>query len=144
MIFTAIKNAIVKKKILGGFDEIFNALLTDPENAVPKYMDPGVVWENYLPDHVPFGGRYEGYEGIFKYLGELDATLEMGPIEFSEMVVDGFTLVCIGVEKDSKSKTTGKTYNMPFSWIMKFNSSGKLAYVREYNDTSAIAAAYAA
>ena len=51
-----------KAKIL----QFITLLVTDMDEAA-RMMADGFVWKNYLPDQVPFGGRYEGVEGMPAY-----------------------------------------------------------------------------
>lgn len=44
-----------------------------------------------------------------------------------------------GVEKNGKALSTGRSCNMDFVWKFQFTDAGKIRYVREYNDTFAVA-----
>lgn len=130
-----------KEELIQHFGAMFQGLLTDTANAFETYVDPDVVWENFIPEHIPFGGRYEGHQGMMQYLMQLGENLDMGMPEFTDFVAEGNTLIAMGSET-STSKTTGREYVMPFAWMVKFNDAGKLVYAREFNDTAAIGAAY--
>ena len=56
----------IKKKILQ-----FVALLTSDTDAAAEMMTDGFAWENFLPDKVPFGGRYAGVAGMSRYFDQL-------------------------------------------------------------------------
>ena len=124
-----------KAKIL----EFITALITDMDKAETMMAD-GFVWENFLPENVPFGGTYEGIEGMKAYFGELAANWEIGGLDIPEVIVsaDGRRFAAIGVEQNGKALSTGKSCNMPFVWIFKTDEAGKFSYVREYNDTHVI------
>ena len=47
-------------------------------------------------------------------------------------------LAATGVERNGKAIHTGRTCDMEFVWEFRFTPDGKLAYVREYNDTASI------
>ena len=47
-------------------------LLTDFTASLAMITDD-FVWENFLPAHIPFGGRYEGSSGLQNYLEQLSA-----------------------------------------------------------------------
>lgn len=108
------------------------------------YADPQVVWGNYVPDHIPFGGRYEGMQELVRYLTELSMAITMGPLEYLKFYAetDTNTVVVVGRENNSVSKITGRTYNMPFVWVARFNEDGRLTYCREHNDTCEMSAAF--
>ncbi len=122
-------------KILG----FINLCVTDLD-AANEQLAGGFVWENYLPDHVPFGGRYEGPEGLARYLTQLGETWEIGELAVSETLVsnDGRAFSMIGVEKDGRSLVTGRSCDMAFVWIIKIDDDGKFVSLREYNDTAAM------
>ncbi|MDH3998710.1 MAG: hypothetical protein OET90_07705, partial [Desulfuromonadales bacterium] len=119
-------------------------VLTTPALAFADLVDTEVVWENYVPEHVPFGGKYEGIQALVTYLTELTMSIHMGPLEYHNFYVetDTNTVVVTGKELNSISKTTGRTYNMPFVWIARFTDEGRLIYCREHNDTLELGAAF--
>ncbi len=49
-------------------NQFLTYLMIDMDAAAGMMAD-GFVWENFLPDNVPFGGRYEDVEGVKTYLG---------------------------------------------------------------------------
>ena len=126
-------------KILG----FIGQLVTDVDAATAQ-LAQGFVWENYLPDHVPFGGRYEGAEGVAAYLEALDATWEIGELDVSETLVsdDQRAFSMIGVERNGRSKVTGRHCDMAFVWVVKVDAEGRFTYLREYNDTAAMGSCY--
>lgn len=126
-------------KILG-----FIGLCLSDLSAAGAQMADDFVWENYLPEHVPFGGLYEGVEGLGQYLQELDQTWEMGELVISETLVsaDGKAFSMIGVEKNGRSKLTGRSCDMAFVWVVKTNGNGKYVSLREYNDTAAMGSTF--
>lgn len=123
-------------------EEFYTLLMTDFEAATKKYIADGFIWENPLPDSIPFGGRYEGVDGLMTYLGALDAAIEMSPLNITDILADGPVVAVIGVEQDTRLKSNGKTYTMPFVHVLRFNEDGKIQHVREYNDTREMVAAF--
>ena len=118
----------------------FITLLATDMDAAGELMADGFVWENFLPDNVPFGGRYEGVEGMTAYFAQLAENWEIGGLEISEIIAseDGRRFAAIGVEQNGTALSTGKSCDMAFVWIFKTNEAGQFTYVREYNDTHAI------
>ncbi len=124
--------------------QFITLLVTDMDEAA-KLMADGFVWENYLPDNVPFGGRYEGVAGMKTYIGQLATNWEIGGLDISEVIVadGGKRFAAIGVERNGKALATGKSCDMAFVWIFKLNDAGQFTYVREYNDTHAMGQTFA-
>jgi len=133
-----------KEQLVECFTTFMATVLTTPAKAFADMIDPQVVWENYVPDHIPYGGRYEGIQELVRYLTELSVAINMGPLEYLEFYAeaDTNTLVVVGRENNSVSKITGRPYNMPFVWIARFNDEGRLIYLREHNDTCEMSAAF--
>ena len=124
-----------------GFYEL---LLSNFEEARKRYIADDFVWENPLPEIVPFGGRYEGSDGLLRYLAELDRAIEMSPLHITDLVGDGPVVAAVGVEENTRVKSTGKRYTMPFVHVLRFNDEGMICHVREYNDTREMLAAFVA
>lgn len=119
----------------------YSDVLTDPVAAAKLYLADDFLLENYLPDHIPFGGRYEGKAGLVQYLTELAQEIDMGPLDIHAFTGDGAEVVLRGAEK-SLVKSTGESYSMNFVHWLSFNEAGKLTNMREYNDTAKMAEAF--
>ncbi|MBV1933559.1 MAG: nuclear transport factor 2 family protein [Parvibaculaceae bacterium] len=124
-------------------EEFYTLLLSDFAAAERKYISDDFEWVNPLPEIVPFGGTYKGVPELMRYLGELNAAIEMKPLHITQFVADGLTIAAIGVEQDTIVKKTGKRYTMPFVHVLHFNADGKINCVREYNDTTQMLEAFA-
>ncbi len=120
----------------------YELLLTDFGAAVDQYLAPGFRWENPLPDSIPFGGTYEGAEGLGRYLTELTAAIDMAPLHFDDVIAGDGIVSAIGVERQTLVPATGKRYDMPFVHVVRFNAEGRVTHVREYNDTREMVAAF--
>jgi ketosteroid isomerase-like protein len=120
----------------------YQTALTDLEKALELYVaTERFVWENPLPSHVPFGGTYEGHDGLRRYLALVNDTIEINQFEFGEVVAQGDTVMAAGHEA-SRVRATGRSYEMDFVHLVKFTPDGKLLSVREYNDTASIGEAF--
>ena len=130
---------MTKQQAIDTVKRFMGCLLTDFPECM-KMMADDFVWENFLPFHVPFGGRYEGASGLQKYVAQLSETWVIGELVFHDFIFDPETriLAAPGVEKNGKSVATGRACDMPFVWEFRFAPDGKLTYLREYNDTAAI------
>jgi len=132
-------NDSFKNKILR-----FITLLESDMAAAADMMADGFVWENRLPENVPYGGRYEGVAGIRRYFEELADCWQIGELDISEIIVseDGKSCAAIGVETQAKALPTGRRADIAFVWIFKTDGDGRFTYVREYNDTHAMYQAF--
>jgi len=109
-----------------------------------ELLSEDVVWVNLLPEHVPFGGEYRGREGVAAYFQLMAETFVIGEYLYDqfEFIEADNTVVVIGFEKDGKILPTGKTFDLHFVWVVKFDDDGKICYLREHNDTAAIGDAF--
>jgi ketosteroid isomerase-like protein len=122
----------------------FIGLMKSDFPAALQLVAEDVVWINQLPEHVPFGGEYRGHEGLIQYFGELSGSFEVGEYidDAFEFIEAGDTLVMVGAEENARVLSTGKVFDLPFVWVVKFNDDGKICYLREHNDTAAIGDAF--
>jgi ketosteroid isomerase-like protein len=122
----------------------FIATMKSDFPAALQMVAEDVVWINHLPAHVPFGGEYHGHEGLMRYFGELSEAFEVGEYvdEEFEFIEAGNTLVMVGAESNARVLTTGKVFDLPFVWVVKYNDEGNICYLREHNDTAAIGDAF--
>jgi len=122
------------------------ATLTTDFNASIDFLAEDLVWTNMVPDNVPFGGIFNGKQEVLGYFGELAESFVIGdyPWDEFEAIESGNTVVLVGYEKDGKAIPTGKVFDLPFVWVVKFNEEGKINYLREHNDTAAISDAFKA
>lgn len=123
--------------------EFYASLLTDFEATVRDCVSESFFLDNPLPEQIPFGGRYEGQEGLRRYLTEIATAIDMGPLAFEEWIQSGNTVVARGSES-SLVRATGKRYTMRFVHWLEFDGDGKLASMWEFNDTAALLEAFRA
>lgn len=129
-----------KQKGINAVQQFVGLLFSDFSAAVAMTTDD-FVWDNFLPPHVPFGPHYEGAAGLRTYLDELAVSWRVGDLAFHEYIYDPESkiMAVTGVEKNGKALSTGRSCNMDFVWKFQFTDAGKIRYVREYNDTFAVA-----
>jgi len=119
---------------------LYQRLLSEPQAAITTGLAPDVVWENPLPDTIPFGGRCEGHEGCARYLARLLDAIEMEDFTIDDTITEGDRVVLVGRET-SRVKKTGRRYTMGWVHVVHVRD-GLLTRIREYNDTAAMAAAF--
>ena len=108
---------------------------------VGAFADDGRL-VNLLPDELPFGGVYEGPEGVQKYLDEIREALRIESLKIKDMVCDDERVVVIGSEQ-SRFLANGQAYEMDWVHVNTIRD-GKIVEMREYNDTAAMIEAYRA
>lgn len=123
--------------------DFYALLLGDFALAMEKYVTADTVWENPLPETIPFGGIYRGPSELQTYLVALSSAIDMAPLHFTESICEGSTVVMIGVEENTLVKATGKRYTMPCVHVVRFDDDRKITHVREYNDITQMLSAFA-
>jgi ketosteroid isomerase-like protein len=116
-------------------------LPSDPVAACSEFLAESFVLENFLPEHIPFGGRYEGTDGFLKYLGEILTAIEMEPLQMDEWVADSRTVAVRGEDK-GLVRSNGRKYGMRFVHWLTLDDQGRITAMREFNDTAALAKAF--
>ena len=122
--------------------DFYQLIVADTQVAIERYVAEDIVWDNPLPENIPFGGRYNGIEGLVQYLTQLASEIEMSPLNFTEIIVGEDKAAVVGIEQDTRVISTGKTYTMPFVHVLKFNQEGKINHVYEYNVASEMVEAF--
>ncbi|MEH6550533.1 MAG: nuclear transport factor 2 family protein [Pseudomonadales bacterium] len=113
---------------------------TDLPAFLEKYIVDEVVWENFLPSNIPFGGSFSGKAAYAEYLTILLQAIDMQQFDIDKIVVDGELVVIFGSET-SKVYATELSYTM--DWIHELKIvDGMIVYAREYNDTAAMTIAF--
>ena len=111
------------------------------EEALERFVDLEAVLENPLPEVIPFGGVFEGRQGFAAYLEAILRGISIERFEVDEIFADGERVTVLGRET-SLVHTTGKRYTM--SWVHVLTmQDGRIVHMREYNDTAAMAGAFA-
>jgi len=122
----------------------YAAMMTSDFEASLDLLADDIVWINLLPDHVPFGGTYQGKQEVVRYFTLMAENFVIGDYLWDsfDYIESANTLVMVGFEKDGKVIPTGKTFDLHFVWVVRFDDDGKICYLREHNDTAAIGDAF--
>lgn len=105
-----------------------------------RFVDEDSVLDNPLPDPITFGGQFKGRQGFGAYVQGIFAAIEIEQFEIDELIVDGDRVAVLGRET-SRVLSTGKRYSI--SWVHVLTvRDGRVKYLREYNDTAAMALAF--
>ena len=135
---------MTEKEVEAHTRELYHLLTADFARVIKEWLADDFVWINHLPAHLPFGGIYEGAEGLVRYGKQLSTSVELKPLHIDEIVVQGLTAVVVGVERGTRVIPTGKHYDMDYVHVVKFDAAGKLTYLREYNQYEGMAEAFRA
>ncbi len=120
----------------------YELLLSDFSAIQADYLAEKFSWENPLPENIPFGGIYEGADGLLQYLGAINEAIEMSPMHFTDIVANDHVVSLIGIEENTLVRSTGRRYTMPFVHVIRFDADGRVSHVREYNDTREMVVAF--
>jgi ketosteroid isomerase-like protein len=110
------------------------------EEAIAECMAPDVVWENPLPEPIPFGGTFQGVEGVRRYLGLVFDQLQIEDFQIHEIIGRDDRVVVLGSET-SRVTATGRAYRMDWVHVLRVEDE-RIRSLREYNDTAAMLAAF--
>ena len=111
------------------------------EELLERFVTARSQLDNPLPAAVPFGGQYTGPQGFLAYFQQIVAAIEIEQFVIDEVLADADRVVVLGRET-SRSLKTGKRYSM--SWVHTLTvRDGRVVHLHEYNDTAAMAAAFA-
>ena len=111
------------------------------EELLERLVDPDSVLDNPLPDPIPFGGNFEGRQGFATYVRGIVAAIAIEQFEVDEIFAEADRVVVLGRET-SRVLSTDKRYTI--SWVHVLTvRNGRVRHLREYNDTAAMAAAFA-
>jgi ketosteroid isomerase-like protein len=107
-----------------------------------EHFASDVVWDNFLPEIIPFGGSWEGRAAVVEFLTLMMGQIRIKAFDIERILVAGNSAVITGHE-DSDVTTNGNAYGMDWVHILDFDDTGRVARAREYNDTAAMQAAFA-
>ena len=111
------------------------------EEMLAHCVAADAVLDNPLPAPIPFGGIYQGHPGFVTYAQQIFAGIQIELFEIDEIFAQGERVTVLGRER-SRSLDTGKKYEMSWVHILTVRE-GLVHHLREYNDTAAMAAAFA-
>ncbi len=110
------------------------------EDILTHFLAPDVVWENPLPESIPFGGTFQGHEGVRRYMGLIFEHLDINEFTIAEFISQGDSVVAFGSEA-SLVKSTGRSYRMDWVHVLRI-ANDRIRHIREYNDTAAMVVAF--
>ena len=112
----------------------------DAEGAMRECLASDFVWENPLPQPIPFAGAFRGAAGAARYLDLIFANLQIEQFEIDDVLVKGPTVVVLGHET-ALVKATNRRYQQQWVHMVQV-ADGRLTQIREYNDSAAMLQAF--
>lgn len=104
-------------------------------------LSDDINWRIHGPASVPYFGEFKGHDGVTDFLGKLGSNVEMQRFEPREFITGGDKVVVLGGE-GGRVKSTGRVFDN--EWAMVFTvRDGKITGFRSYEDTGAVAGAFA-
>lgn len=108
---------------------------------VTQRCSEDIIWENFLPADIPFGGAWRGRAAVIDYLQRMMQVIRITSFEINSVVVEGTTAVIFGSEQ-SEVIPNSKSYAMDWVHRLEFSSPSRVCRAREYNDTAAMHRAF--
>ena len=110
-----------------------HAFLNIEGSIAEGLFSPTFTLINPLPSALPFGGRYEGFDGLRHYMSGLNRHIRIETFQVQQIFIDGQTAVVLGHE-ESQIITSGGRYSMDWIHVLIFDDEGRYTSLREYND----------
>ena len=109
--------------------------------AFLSLLSEDVEWTIAGPPSVPYAGERRGREGVAEFLKAIGGAVEMERFEPQEFIAQGDKVAVVGFER-ARLRSTGKAFDNP--WVLLFTlRDGKITRFRSYEDTHAMAQAFA-
>jgi ketosteroid isomerase-like protein len=131
---TEIDRATLQQAVRDLYDK---ALVAFSQGNSRELFSPEFVLDNPLPKALPFGGLYQGVEGVARYMRETSATLDLLDFHVGDIFVDGDHCFVKGRER-CRFRASGGIYEMEWVHAVIFDAQGRYLRLREYNDTAAM------
>lgn len=99
--------------------------------GIVDVQDEGVRW--HIPESLPYGGSYEGHDGIQEFFGKFFESWEEFEIQTDDFIESG-DHVAVTAQARGKSKS-GNEGGGPIAHVWKL-SDGKVVHLQAYTDTA--------
>lgn len=121
-------------------EELYAALQADDVSPFIDRCADKVVVEYPAPGTLPYGGRWDGRDGVAAFLDAHDAAEEILEFDVGRFVADDDLVVAIGTFT-GRSKATGREWSTPFIHLLTI-ADGRLHRWQAFFDTAAAVAAH--
>lgn len=118
--------------------DLYRAFSRGDIEAVLNAMTEDVNW--YAPGDAPFSGRRMGRDQVRQYFDDLNRLVRLDEFDADEVLEDGDKVIVLGRER-ATVKETGNHFETEWAHIFTLRN-GKIAEVRTFSDTHAVASAF--
>lgn len=110
--------------------------------AVLALCSEDIVWKHGANPHiVPFGGVYEGKQGVLRFFETVSQSVQITRFEPHHFAAESNS-VSNDVHVELTAKATGKTLYLPESSIWTFGEDGRIVQYETCGDMSALERAF--
>lgn len=110
--------------------------------AVLALCSEDIVWKHGANPHiVPFGGVYEGQQGVLRFFEAVSQSVQMTRFEPHSFVMNG-NVVSNQVDVEAIVTTTGKALTLPESSAWTFGDDGRIIGYETQGDMSELERAF--
>jgi ketosteroid isomerase-like protein len=122
-------------------EQVFEAFGRADVPAFLALLTDDVEWTIAGPEVVPYAGERRGHDGVTQFLQAIGGAVEMERFEPQEFIAQGEQVAVVGFERGCL-RASGRTFDNP--WVLVFTlRGGKVARFRSFEDTHAVAQAFA-
>ena len=122
--------------------EVFAAFGSGNLPAMLALMSEDIEWQVKGPSVVPYAGERRGHAGVNDFFTQLGGAVEFSRFETQEFIAQGEQVVVLGSET-ARVRSTGRSFDNDWAIVFTFDAA-KIARVRIYEDTHALAEAFRA
>jgi len=121
-------------------DEFFAALASGRAEAVLKLVAPDAIFEAQGPPSVPIYGRFEGHDGVHRFIATLGELFDTERFEIRQATQSGDIAFAYGYMQH-RVQGTGQLFRSEWALYCEVHD-GRIRTYKMFEDTAALAAAY--
>ena len=92
----------------------------------------GLLGEDVVVEHVPFGRMIEGKAAVIEWFAGMTEMTEANDVEVTRLCQDGST---IWAERIDRHRIGGEWHEIPIMGILELDAAGKVTLMRDYFDS---------
>jgi hypothetical protein len=122
-------------------ERLYQAFQTGDVSTILSLMDPGVDWQLFGPDSIPYARPFHGREGVGQFFAAVGSAVEVLEFEPREFIVEAGQVVVLGRER-VRVRATGRIFSTPWAHVFSVLMNGRVIRLRGFLDTAAVSAAF--
>lgn len=120
--------------------QIYDAYARGDLEFVIANLSDEIDWELFLPDHIPYSGRYRGKREVQEFFIRFSEAASIEKFKVHEYLGAEDAVTVLGWDR-IRVKSTGRTFEM--DWVHVYNIvDHQVVRFREFFDTSRMLAAF--